>query len=96
MVGRRIKRECQRETETERDRVGEIERETRWERQGWEKERYKERQGWGEKEKETGWEREKDRKIRERETKLRTQENSWNFILSCFIPQKGVKHDYGL
>ena len=32
----------------------------------------------------------------EKEKKLQTQKNSWNFILSCFTPQNGVKHDSGL
>ena len=30
---------------------------------------------------------------RERESENIVKENSWNFILSCFIPQNGVKHD---
>ena len=38
----------------------------------------------------------KRRSDREKEKKLQTQKNSWNFILSCFTPQKGVKHDSGL
>ena len=32
----------------------------------------------------------------EKEKKLETQKNSWNFILSYFTPQNGVKHDSGL
>ena len=28
--------------------------------------------------------------------KLQKQKNSWNFILSYFTPQNGVKHDSGL
>ena len=45
--------------------------------------------------------RERDRGEREgvtrvKEKKLKTQKNSWNFILSYFTPQNGVKHDSGL
>ena len=29
----------------------------------------------------------------EKEKKLETLKNSWNFILSYFTPQNGVKHD---
>ena len=52
--------------------------------------------GVGERERER--ERERDREEREgvtgeKEKKLQTQKNSWNFILSCFTPQNGVKHD---
>ena len=52
-----------------------------------------------EKERERVTERERDReREREGETeregeKLQTQKNSWNFILLCFTPQNGVKHD---
>ena len=53
-----------------------------------EKERVRERdRGEREKERENG-----ERKI----LLLQTQKNSWNFILSCFTPQNGVKHDSGL
>ena len=50
--------------------------------------------------KETGVE-ERDREEREgvtgeKEKKLQTQKNSWNFILSYFTPQNGAKHDSGL
>ena len=34
--------------------------------------------------------------VGEREEKLQTQKNSWNFILSYFTPQNGVKNDIGL
>ena len=49
-------------------------------------------------EKETGV-RERGRKKRsdkgERE-KIASKKNSWNFILPCFTPQNGVRHDNGL
>ena len=48
---------------------------------------------------ETGWERERGKRdgvTGEKEKKLETQKNSWNFILSYFTPQNGVKHDSGL
>ena len=54
----------------------------------------------GEKERERqGRERERERGERERgaeRKKLQTQKNSWNFILSCFIPRNELKHDSGL
>ena len=72
-----------------------------------EKERKRDRDG-REKDRETGWEREigretgvgereRDREGKEGVTgkKLQKQKNSWNFILSYFTPQNGVKHDSG-
>ena len=58
----------------------------------------------GEREKERERERKRDRESEreregetgEKEKKLLTQKNSWNFILSCFTWQNGVKHDSGL
>ena len=53
--------------------------------------REKDRETWaGDREigRETGWERERG----EKEKKLQTQKNSWNFNL-YFTPQNGVKHD---
>ena len=52
-------------------------------------------------------ERERERERRERPGRKRRSErgerekitntkNSWNFIMSCFTPQNGVKHDSGL
>ena len=57
--------------------------------------------GAGEREigRETGWERERGKRdgvTGEKEKKLETQKNSWNFNLSYFTPQNGVKHDSGL
>ena len=46
--------------------------------------------GAGERERETNTE------TGENEKKLQKQKNSWNFILSYFTPQNGVKHDSGL
>ena len=40
-------------------------------------------------ERDTG-EKERERQGRKKK-KLQTQKNSWNFILSCFTPQKGRK-----
>ena len=51
-----------------------------------ERERAREREGGREREGVTG----------DKEKKLQTQKNSWNFILSYFTPQNGVKHDSGL
>ena len=34
-----------------------------------------------------------ERETGEKEKKLQTQKNSWNFILWYFTPQNGVKHD---
>ena len=45
---------------------------------------------------ETEREREREGVTGEKEKKLQTQKNLWNFILSCFTPQNGVKHDSGL
>ena len=60
-------------------------------RHGWERERWKERQ---EREKKRDRdEREKDKETGENEKKLQKQKKSWNFILSYFTPQNGVKHD---
>ena len=52
----------------------------------------------GEREREKERERERERGERdgvtgEKEKKLQTQNNSWNFILSRFTRQNGVKHD---
>ena len=71
-----------------------IERETGvGERDTGKKERERERYR-GEREGETG-EKERERERGERK-KLQTQKSLWNFILSCFTPQNGVKHDSGL
>ena len=39
---------------------------------------------------------ESERERGEKEKKLQTQKNLLNFILSCFTPPNGVKHDSGL
>ena len=53
--------------------------------------------GTGAGEREIGRERGKrDGVTGEKEKNLETQKNSWNFILSYFTPQNGVKHDSGL
>ena len=81
-----------------------------WERERWkerqerEKKEIKRDRDGREKDRETGaGEREKDRDRGEREgvtgekeKKLQTPKNSWNFILSYFTPQNGVKHDSGM
>ena len=69
--------------------MGEIVRETgvgERERDAGEKDRVRERQG-----------RKRESEREERKILLlQTQKNSWNFILSCFTPFCGVKHDSGL
>ena len=51
--------------------------------------------GVGERERER-YRREREGVTGEKEKKLQTRKNSWNFILSYFTPQNGVKHDRGL
>ena len=78
--GREIERKIVRETG-----VGE--------RDAGEKERGRYR---GKRERDTGGKREREREGERKTLLLQTQKNSWNFILSCFTPQNGVKHDSGL
>ena len=77
-----VQREREKKKDEKRDSSG---REKDRERPGFERDR---KIGEGERERQ-GYE-------RERERKLQTQKNSWNFILSCFTPQNGVKHGSGL
>ena len=53
--------------------------ERKMERQEWERDRQRDRGG-----------RERDKGERD---KITNTKKSWNFILSCFTPQNGVKHD---